>query len=176
MNVGKMSMIGFCILVFILGAFTTEIFGSRLASANYSSINYGQNPIVSHAGSIQMGSTASVVTAPSNQDIIFTDISLMPYTNDADCLYFQAVELKLQSGTVVASYEVTNSFLTCYYDCNGAAGTVVQQQLGSGIRIPAGESLEIDVSETSRINGRGNCSSHQVTGIRYTVSGYLARQ
>lgn len=175
MNVDKTGMLGWFLLLFVLGALSTNIFSSRRASAEYSSVNYGQNPVVSHAGTVQMSTSETVVTSPSTQDIIFTDISLMPFTNDGDCLYFQEVELRLLSGTVVGSYEVTNSFLTCYYDCDGAAGTVVQQHLNSGIRIPAGESLEIEVAMTSRTNGRGNCSTNPTSGIRYTLSGYLAR-
>ena len=175
MNVEKSGMLGWFLFLFVLGASSANLFGSRNASAEYSSVNYGQNPVVSHAGTVQMGTSETVVTPPSNQDIVFTDISLMPYTDDGDCLYFQEVELRLLSGTVVGSYEVTNSFLTCYYDCDGAAGTVVQQHLDSGIRVPAGDSLEIEVSMTSRINGRGNCSNGSNSGIRYTLSGYLAR-
>ena len=175
MNVEKSGMLGWFLLLFVLGALSTNLFGSRSASAEYSSVNYGQNPVVSHAGTVPMSTSATVVTSPSTQDIVFTDVSLMPFTNDGDCLYFQEVELRLLNGTVVGSYEVTNSFLTCYYDCDGAAGTVVQQHLSSGIRVPAGESLEIEVSMTSRINGRGNCSNSSSSGVRYTLSGYMAR-
>ena len=148
---------------------------SKHPCGKHPSVNYGQNPVVSHAGTVQMNTTVTAVTSPTSQDTVFTDISLMPFTNDGDCLYFQEVELRLLSGTTVGSYEVTNSFLTCYYDCDGAAGNVVQQHLGSGIRVPAGESLEIEVTMTSRINGRGNCSNSSNSGIRYTLSGYLAR-
>ena len=175
MNMEKSGMLGWVLLTFVLGALSTNLFSSRNASAEYSSVNYGQNPIVSHAGTVSMGSSSTVVTASSTQDLIFNDISLMPFTDDGDCLYFQEVELRLLNGTVVGSYEVTNSFLTCYYDCNGASGNVVQQHLGSGIRVPAGESLEIEVSMTSRINGRGHCSTSSNGGIRYTLSGYQAR-
>lgn len=175
MDVVKTNFLGWFLLVFVIGALSTNLFVSRQASADYSAINYGQNPVLSQAGTVQMGNATNVVSAPSDQDIVFTDISLMPYTNDGDCLYFQAVELRLLSGAVVGSYEVTNSFLTCYYDCSGASGNVVQQHLGSGIRIPAGDGLEIAVTETSRINGRGNCSSSPTNGVRYTLSGYYAR-
>ena len=175
MDIGKTGATGWILLAFMLGVLATDLLGSTLASAEYSAVDYGQNPIVSQAGTVPAGTYTSVVTAPTTQDIVFSDVSLMPYTDDGDCLRFQSVELRLQSGQVVGSYEVTNSFLTCYYDCDGAAGNVVQQHLRGGIRVPAGETLEIEVSETSRTNGRGYCSASSNSGVRYTLSGYFAR-
>ena len=76
-------------------------------------------------------------------------------------------------GTVLGQFETTNSALA--YGQNGStSGTSIQMSLNSGLRIPAGEQLQIIVVESATA-GNSYCGGATSYGVRYMISGYYAQ-
>lgn len=133
-----------------LGAMTTLALLPHAAQGYPTvAISSGSNPVSAWAGTFS--STAiSVLTAPEDQDIVITDISL-------SCNYTceDRVEMTRSDGTMVGSFWISGGYSSSYDSLS------VQQNYSSGIPIPAGQSLSIRTS-----------SGHNAA---YTLSGYHAQ-
>ena len=134
-------------------------------------VSTGTNPVVSAGGLVLHESDSTVLTAPSDQDIIVTDLVLTSYS-DLTCKRTHHSSLSLSSGEVVATFETNSPWAIRYYDYNSDGGDAISHSFASGLRIPAGQSLNLAVSQS---NNYGSCSSSSSFGVRYTVSGYQAQ-
>ena len=161
-------------LIAILSVAVGTLLSSSLAVGypSASAVSVGVNPVVSAGGSITAGSTEVAITAPADQDLVITDVILTSFSN-LDCKRAHASTLSLSSGDVVAAFETNAANQMRFYDYDSDGGGSVAHQFSSGLRVLAGESLSIDVSQTS---GAGpSCSSSSAYGVRYTLSGYQAQ-
>jgi hypothetical protein len=111
-------------------------------------VSTGTNPVSAWAGTVNTTGTV-VLSAPADQDIVVTDISL-------SCNYMceSLVYMSRSDGTQVGSFWVSGGYGSSY------DSSTVQQQLASGLPVPAGQSLTIGSSSGT---------------IAYTLSGYLAQ-
>ena len=87
-------------------------------------ISYGSNPLWATGGQVVTGTTGTVFTAPAEYDAVLTDIAI-----DVD--NYARVSLKLSDGTVVSRHQILDSV------------GMVDRSLVSGIKIPAGQSLQM---------------------------------
>ena len=135
-----------------------------------SSDGYGQNPLVSIGGTAYSGETKLLFTAPSDQDIIVTDLVLSSYS-PMTCKRNHKSEIILSSGGILGQFETHSSISRGSYSSSG--GLSIQHAFSSGLRIPAGDSLTIVVTETG-VDG-GGCGGSSSYGVRYMFSGYHAQ-
>jgi len=112
------------------------------------SISLGSNPVQAWAGTVNH-TGATVVTAPSDQDIVVTDL-ILSCNSSCDA----RASLTRSDGTLVGSFWVSGGYGSSYDTLS------IQYQLSSGIPVPAGQSLSISTSYDT---------------IAYTLSGYLAQ-
>lgn len=123
----------------------------------------GTNPVFSQGGSVAKGSSATVLTATSDMDMVITDVSLGMFApSDYYCKQVLSVQLRLGDGSVLGQYPVMMDI----YRHGGTYNQTVNMQ--SGLRLPAGQSLDLAVEEganESCVDGR----------IDYTLSGYHAQ-
>ena len=132
-------------LIFIAGlalALGFSLASSPAIGYPASAVSYGNNPLWATGGQANGMSTTTVFTAPTEHDAVATDIAV-----DVDSYAY--LRLRLSDGTVVGMH----------YLPNNARGR--DRSLLSGINIPAGQSLQMEVT-----------SSYPVY---YSVSGYYAR-
>jgi hypothetical protein len=112
-------------------------------------VSTGSNPIVNAAGQLSDHGFVSIMTAPADQDVVITDLVF-----SADHSGAGEPELRLAStGKVVGRYFI---FGGSYH---GGGPTHIALQ--TGIKIPAGDSLELDINTTNDVN--------------YAISGYYAQ-
>jgi hypothetical protein len=112
-------------------------------------VSTGSNPIVNAAGRLTDPGFVSIVTAPADQDVVITDLVF-----SADHSGAGEPELRLAStGTVVGRYFIFGGS----YHGGGPAHFALQ----TGIKIPAGDSLELNIHTTNDVN--------------YAISGYYAQ-
>ena len=161
-----------------LGLIATLAVGLGFSLASSQAVGYpmgpvistGANPIVSAGGLVTDDSSLEIVSAPSDQDLILTDL-ILTSTTDIDCKRSHRNVLTLSSGTVMGQYE-TNSVSVMPSDAP-SDGLSISHSFSSGIRIPAGESLSLRVDQTGQF---GYCDSSTASyGVRYSVSGYRAQ-
>jgi len=133
------------------------------------SVSYGLNPVVSSGGLVYATESATVVTAPADQDVIVTDVLLSSNT-DANCIRSHQSTLTLSSGTVVGIFDTSSSWAQKYYDWDSSPGMSVNHTFGSGIRVPAGQSLNLAISQSW---SQGSCSG--TYGVAYSISGYRSQ-
>jgi hypothetical protein len=162
----------FICLFIVLGVFVTSllIHQPQAIALPSQSISYGQNPIVNIGGSAYNSETKTIFAAPSDQDIIITDIILTSFSGSISCKASHKSEFILTTGPVLGQFETETGF---YNGSNGGStGLSIQHAFQSGIRIPAGTSLTFFVTSTGS-HGSG-CSSSNA-GVRYMISGYYAQ-
>ena len=112
-------------------------------------VSTGTNPIVNVAGQLSSSAWVAVLTAPASQDIVVTDLVFSANHSGAG-----EPELRLASTTeTVGRYFI---FGGSYY-----GGGPAHFSLQTGIRIPAGDSLELNINTTNYVN--------------YSLSGYYAQ-
>ena len=134
-------------------AFLAAGFGHTLSSSDAvgypagATISMASNPVWTFGGS--SSAIVTVVTAPADQDMVLTDLSL---STDYD--YDTAPALMLDDGTELG-YWVINGMRASSH-----AGVPVNMSMTSGIRIPQGRSLEFHPNGTT---------------VRYSFSGYYAQ-
>ena len=133
-----------------------------------SAISYGQNPIVNIGGSAYDNETKTLLSAPSNQDIIVTDIVLTSFSGSVGCKTSHKSEFILSTGPVLGQFQTETGFYNGTH--GGSTGLSIQHSFQSGIRIPAGTDLTFFVTQTGSY-GSG-CSTN---GVRYMISGYYAQ-
>ncbi len=134
-------------------------------------VSAGANPIVSVGGEVRHASSTDLLTAPSDQDIILTDLVLTSWS-DMDCKRSHQSRLILSSGTVVGEFETNSGNAMRYYDYDSDSGLSISHSFSSGLRVPAGETLSLEVNQTGNF---GSCDSGGGYGVRYAVSGYQAQ-
>jgi len=165
---------------FQLGLITTLAVGLGISLASSQAIgypagpavSYGSNPVVSAGGSILTGGSESIFTAPGGQDLIVTDLVLTSYSG-IYCKRAHVSELELTSGEVLGHFETNSGNAMRYYDYETDSGMSIAHSFSAGLRVPAGETLTLSVTETG--NYGSSCSAASSYGVRYAVSGYLAQ-
>ena len=136
------------------------------------SVSFSANPIVATGGTTFDAESKPLFTAPADQDLIVTDLVLTS-TSHMQCKKGHLSELTLGSGAVLGQFETSSSTARRYYEYDSSAGVSIQHNFGSGLRIPAGDSLTMNVTETS--SHGDSCSPTTSYGVRYSVSGYFAQ-
>jgi hypothetical protein len=135
-------------------------------------VSYGSNPVVSAGGSVYAGAGSRVLlTAPSDQDLVLTDVVLTSFS-DSSCKRSHHSSLTLDSGDIVAQFETSSPYAQRYHEYASSTGLSVQHHFGSGLIVPTGQSVTIDVSQTDSF---GSCGTEHSFGVRYAVSGYHAQ-
>ncbi len=125
------------------------------------SVSYGSNPVFSFGGSSGDGSL-SLVSAPSNQDMIIDGLSLTLSTGSHYCDSGMVLDLVLDSGEQVASMGVLAS--------GGYFGSTFHPAVthNTRIRVPAGSQLQATIS-TDFTNSSSYCAARK---LNYTISGH----
>ena len=140
-------------------------------------VSMGTNPVFAVGGSIAGAyspTVTSILTAPTDQAIVITDVHLQSYTTDT-CRRAHWSILEISSGGQVAHFETTSAYgETGYYEPSNSDGSLVNQSFGSGILVPAGQTLQIQSNQSWQY-ARSGCGPVANGGVRYTVSGYHAQ-
>ena len=159
-------------LTLLLGSALTYIAIHQKADASLPapSIGFAANPIVSAGGSVTSGQSIMVFTAPSDQDLIITDVNISSFSPMA-CKRNHHTRLVLGSGSTVGAFETHSSISRGSY--SSSAGLAAQHSLSSGLRIPAGDSLTIATDETGYDGA--SCGTYTNYGVRYMLAGYYAQ-
>ena len=136
------------------------------------SVSHGANPIVSAGGTTYDAETKTLFTAPTFQDLIVTDL-ILTSTSVMTCKKGHLTELTLGSGEVVGQFQTSSSVARRYYEYDSSPGLSVQHRFASGLRVPAGDSLIMTVTDTG--SHGDSCTPTTSYGVRYSVSGYFAQ-
>lgn len=129
-------------------------------------LSYGQNPSVSIGGTAYDGEQKILLTAPSTQDILIQDLVLSSYSNSR-CRRNHKSELILGNGAILGQFETSSSV---YNGTHGnSTGLSIQHAFSGGLRIPAGDTVSIAISQSGSYGD--NCTSSTSYGVRYMVSG-----
>ncbi len=155
-----------------LGATLAVTLSSQVASGYPSSaISRGTNPVMAAGGSTSMPTsgtaTATLVTAPTDQDIIVTDLAISGTSDWSSCSERWPVSLSTSEGTNVGEYTAGIGSTNDY-----SFPKELELHLVAGIRVPAGESLQLS---TYRDEWGGSCSWSRTATIRWAISGYHAQ-
>ena len=112
-----------------------------------SAVSMGSNPVQSWGGTT---SSDVVLSAPSDQDLVITDVHL-------SCNYMceTRVELQRSDSSMVGMFWISGGYGSSYDSQS------VEQMFSSGLRIPAGQSLSLYSSSGS--------------SVAYMFSGYQAQ-
>ncbi|MEC7985102.1 MAG: hypothetical protein VX278_08055 [Myxococcota bacterium] len=155
-----------------LGSALTLILHQNADATGFQSVGYGQNPVVAIGGTAYDGETKSLLTAPTTHDLIVTDVTLTS-TGNGLCIRSHKSDLMTSSGSVLGQFETTSGGVA--YGMNGStSGAAIQMSMVSGLRIPAGEELQLVVVQSATA-GNNYCGSATSYGVRYMVSGYYAQ-
>ena len=149
-------------LALIAGAALTALFTGQDAIGYPAGavISAGNNPVVSKGGSMEFdGSTATMVTAPADQDVVLTDLLVGMSAHNNNCFAEAVGTISTDSETEVAVFSLGR---VAY-----SAGTSFKFE--SGIRVPAGESATLSLRSRYLYCLSSNYEVH------FTVSGYLAQ-
>jgi hypothetical protein len=149
--------------------------GSAIGYPSTGAVSYGANPVFSVGGKIFSGADGTVVTAPADHDLVITDAVLTSSTG-ARCKRAHHSNLNLSSGDLVGGM-LTNSSVYDTYG-NGATsdpGSAGAYHFESGIRVPAGESLDMAVVQRWQY-GAGCSGSSSDYAVHYLFSGYKAQR
>ena len=165
---------------FQLGLMATLAVGLGFSLASSQAIGYpagsavslGSNPVWSTGGSVVAGSVAEIISAPDEQDLILSDVLLASSTT-ANCKRSHQTVLSID-GSLIGDFETSSSYGgSGYHESASDGGAMVSHAFSAGLRVPAGQTLEITVSETWAFAKYGSCSSGGE--VRYTLSGYYAQ-
>ena len=131
-----------------------------------SAVAHGSNPIVSASGHMDLASptasVAAVLEAPADQDLIITDVVVGMLQNSESCRGTGHFEVVDSAGVSLANIAVQNPYLV------NASANPVQIHLDSGLRVPAGRTVDVQWSFVYHYCGY---SSYD---IDWVLSGYLA--
>ena len=141
---------------FQLGLISALSIGLGLALSSSPAIGYPSGPVVSTGSSPIMNTGGyitdygwnTVMTAPAEHDLVVTDVVFSSDHSGAG-----DPDLRLSTGENVGQFYI---FGGSYH-----SGGVVHLDLKTGIRVPAGESLQLNTNTSNN--------------IRYAFSGYLAQ-
>jgi hypothetical protein len=157
-----LSALTVALCLFALGAASTAE-----AHPGGSAISLGSNPIRSASGEVDLDVTtyaANVISAPSGQDLVLTDIILGMAQENAGAKITGTIVLEDGSGTRLAGYAVRAASV----DQNFIVGVSQQYAGPTGIVVPAGSSVTI---RWQRLDG----DLDGYFNVMYTLSGYLVQ-
>ena len=129
-----------------------------------SSVSYGQNPIVNIGGSAYDNETKILFSAPSNQDIIVTDIILTSFSGSVSCKTGHKSEFILSTGPILGQFQTE----TGYYNGShvGSTGLSIKHSFQSGVV----SQLELTTFFGTQTGNYGSgCSTN---GVRYMIRYY----
>ena len=161
---------------FQLGLIATLAMGLGFSLSSSEAIGYpagavvstGSNPVVSVGGAVDRGSSATVMSADTGQDIVITDMAIDHVMNDLTCLTSVGLDFTLaSSGDVVAKRVVSSNWWANSYSGGGHQFDV---HMNSGIRVPAGDALLLSTTR----HHTDSCGPSD-NPLVYTVSGYYAQ-
>ena len=155
------------LLSFALGVCITLLIQSNLATASYPagpSISLGSNPTVSYGGTIYDYGNVLLLTAPSDQDIVITDIHLTAGEQNTECRGLAHITF-ITGTNVYAEFHIG---LNRYGYSNSQYNPVLAVDFNSGFRVPAGQNLAVDVAKL----WDSNCGNG--IDLAYAVTGYAA--
>jgi hypothetical protein len=115
-----------------LGAMTVLALSSQPAKGYpAAAVSAASNPVQAWAGEVNSTDTV-IMTAPTDQDIVVTDVHL-------SCNYAceDRVVLTRSDGSTVGMFWISGGYGSSYDSSN------IQQQFSSGIPVPAGQTLSI---------------------------------
>jgi hypothetical protein len=128
-----------------------------------SAVSSSSNPVVAKGGRVDWSTTSTpVLTAPTGQDIVITDVVLTGAMTGYDCYGQIQVVLSTESSPTLAQYTVDQRA----HPYSSASFVAAQYQ--SGLPIASGETLSIRTFGNFR-----NCSSSNYH-VDYSITGYLA--
>ena len=136
---------------------------------NGPNLGYGANPAVSIGGTAYDGETKTLYTAPSDQDILITDL-ILTSTSNASCFRVHKTDLMLSSGAVLGQFETASPTFQSSYN-SGVSGLSIQHAFTGGLRVPAGDSLLLVVVQSTAQGYSNFCSTSSSYGVRYMVAG-----
>ncbi len=124
-----------CSALLLSGAVFVQSIAS--AQANQGLVSMGQNPVFSKGGYNSGVQTNYTIPSMANQEILVTDVAISgQYSEDIEVIF------NTSGGDEIGRYKVWNY-------ANYAGSGVLDTNLNSGLRVPAGEDLQVTV------NGRG---------------------
>ena len=127
-------------------------------------VSMGGNPVLSFGGTRNSAGTDAIGPAPTDQDLVITDISLSG--NGVHSTYHACrwtVSLESETGATLGVFKTWSQVNYTSYTIGGGN---ISAQLQSGVHVPAGEYLHLVVDQES---GGTSCS------LAYTLSGYHAQ-
>ena len=164
---------------FQLGLIATLAIGLGFSLSSSDAVGYpsgvavsmGSNPIVSSGGSLLEGDTRTLFTVPGDQDLIITDVILTSHSN-MECKRSHRTELTVGSGGTLAHFMTSSATGRRYYDHDSSSGGSIQHSFGTGLRVTAGEDVNMAVIQAG---AQGDyCSSASAYGVQFAISGYYA--
>lgn len=149
---------------FQLGLIATLAVGLGFSLASSDAIGYpagaavslGSNPVISVGGTIS-STSVELFTAPVDQDVVVTDVWLTMASRSCSSV----VEFVTSAGATVSTVKLFSYFYQDYSEATHSQAGSVRHSFGSGLPLPAGQSLQIGES--------GGCS------VAYTVSGHYVQ-
>jgi len=136
-------------------------------------VSSGTNPVVSAGGTVGWGQTADLFTAPSDQDVVITDIVLSGNSNSETCRAQMPVTIETESGalghfSVGTPWHYSGSWVTSGGETNLVA------TLDSGLRLPAGQTATISVDSSGMFWSCGSTDPNRAK-VHYAIGGYSAQ-
>ncbi len=136
----------------------TLVSGDAIGYPSGPAVSLGSNPVFSVGGHPGASDTTTVLTAPSDQAAIVTDVAITAIGYNGSYACTSSVSLLDPDGTSHASYRVASN--TGPYS-NSITPSNIVQSFSSGVAVAPGDTLRISLS--------GNCT------VSYTLSGYYAQ-
>ena len=131
-------------------------------------VSYGSNPVVSTGGQLQGPETVSAISAPDGSSLIVTGVVLSAFNRWSACTGNYSIVFNVGS-EVLARFVVGLS--RPGHSSFSSYEPVSVINLPSGIRVPAGQTLQI----SSISNNYESCDGGDLN-IEYTLSGYYAQE
>lgn len=163
-------------LALCLGAASTALLSPQdaIGYPATGAVSLGSNPVVSAGGTAQWGESASALfTAPADHDIVITDVVLSANSTRYRCKAQARVSLTSDSG-VLGQFSVGTPFMQTSSWATAGGETNLVVGMTSGLRVPAGESVELLVDS---LGGSYDCTTSDAShlAVHYAVGGYLAQ-
>ncbi len=159
-----MSRILIASLVCLMSA--TLMSGTALAYPAGATVSTGTNPVRSAAGIMSLSSSttaADIIVAPSDQDLVITDVWLGLVANYPSVVCDSFVRLLGDDGIIYGAFSVRITEIS-----SNSMTNEVGFHSSSGLRIPAGVSVSLVFQDRY-------CSALSHFELPYTLSGYLAQ-
>jgi len=131
-----------------------------------SAVSYGANPLFAVGGAIAGTDVDTVLTAPSDQLMVVTDLIVTAWDEADTCTGHSSIEFTVD-GVLVASFDAGLYRPAANYS---SYQSVVDLDLRSGIPVGVGKALVIESSQISQ----AYCSGSDIE-FRYTITGYYSQ-